>query len=286
MKYRYSAFTLIELLVVIVIIGILSGISIAGYNDYIEKARLAKARYNSAQVQRLFLAEDASSEKGLFAGWYGFDGENAVNTSVSPYVLDKSKDKNHLTYISGGLMGGSIDVSQSSDTGSGIGTSLKINNSEIGMNDYLPNSPTEKLTMAFWVKTNKLGDLCGNSFDPFVLNHHTIGFRVYPEGSFHNPDGGIRFYIQREAVGVTSPAGIFKKNTWHYVVGTYDGVEIKLWIDGDLVAAQNTPNPVNLQIGTARGIFFSNHAFCGGEFDTFIDEPMVFPHSFAGERLN
>ena len=82
-----------------------------------------------------------------------------------------------------------------------------------------------------------------------------------------------------------SPSGLLKKNKWHYVVGSYDGDNIKLWVDGDLVATQNTPTPVSVAIGSSKSLFFSNNAWCGGAFDTFIDEPMVFPYAFDEERL-
>lgn len=49
---KLSAFTLIELLVVIVIIGILSGIGIAGFNSYKEKADNAKGQAECNQIQK------------------------------------------------------------------------------------------------------------------------------------------------------------------------------------------------------------------------------------------
>ena len=60
MKYKKSAFTLIELLVVIVIIGILSGIGISTYNDYKEKARMAKIQSFDVQENKKLLAKVVS----------------------------------------------------------------------------------------------------------------------------------------------------------------------------------------------------------------------------------
>ena len=63
-RMKKSAFTLIELLVVIVIIGILATISVAQFNDYQERARLAKAQAFAKQAETL-LKVKATSESLL-----------------------------------------------------------------------------------------------------------------------------------------------------------------------------------------------------------------------------
>ena len=62
-KYQKSGFTLIELLVVIVIVGILSGMGIAGYNSYRDKANNAKEEAECAQIKKCDLLK-STCEKG------------------------------------------------------------------------------------------------------------------------------------------------------------------------------------------------------------------------------
>jgi prepilin-type N-terminal cleavage/methylation domain-containing protein len=78
MKIKKSAFTLIELLVVIVIIGILATISVAQFNNYQERARLAKAQAFARQAATLLKA-NATSESLLPVLDVSFDDQAATD---------------------------------------------------------------------------------------------------------------------------------------------------------------------------------------------------------------
>lgn len=54
---KIRAFSLIELLVTIVIVGVLATISIASFNNYQEKARLAKIQAENDQLKKEFIAK-------------------------------------------------------------------------------------------------------------------------------------------------------------------------------------------------------------------------------------
>ena len=56
MKKRCGGFTLVELLVVVAIIGTLAGIAIPSYNNYIGKARIARAIAEINMLQKEIMA--------------------------------------------------------------------------------------------------------------------------------------------------------------------------------------------------------------------------------------
>ena len=84
-KTKSKAFTLIELLVVIVIIGILSGIGIASFRDYTNKAELAKAKSFAAQAVRILQAKTISDSESFLLHYplNDFPGGNTTEDASS-----------------------------------------------------------------------------------------------------------------------------------------------------------------------------------------------------------
>jgi prepilin-type N-terminal cleavage/methylation domain-containing protein len=266
MKLNRKAFTLIELLVVIVIIGILATISVSTFKGFFEKARLAKSQASAEQIKRLFLAQNASTEANLFTIWYGFDRDGDVN-QTSPFLIDKSEAGNNLTreYPSG-----SGSITQSSETGSGTGKSLHIDHKIIDILNTVPGGPTNKITIATWVK---LEEYPSNITYPVYLTRSS-GFRIYS-------DGEISFHINDSADEARSDIPKIILNRWHYIVGSYNGntQSLKLWVDGDLIAKkENVVQTVPFQ---GKGFFVGYHE----NFVGWIDEVMLFPYAFGGEEL-
>ena len=62
---KIRAFTLIELLVVIVIIGVLAGIGMAQFNDYIDKAKYADATAEMKLIEKAVLLARINEQKLL-----------------------------------------------------------------------------------------------------------------------------------------------------------------------------------------------------------------------------
>ncbi len=111
LMFKKTAFTLIELLVVIVIIGILATISVSTFQNYVEKARLAKTQAFTRNLINTAQRQQAAEEKNIFSMFFQFDNSDDINTSA-PFIIDNSENRNHLDR----KISNSENLTQSSDT--------------------------------------------------------------------------------------------------------------------------------------------------------------------------
>ncbi len=265
-KNKNKAFTLIELLVVIVIIGILATISVATFQGYFEKARLAKAQQAYNQIKSLIFSQNASTEKNLITARYTFDG-NTLNTTSSPYALDTSGTGNNLTNITS-----SGSFSQSNDTPLGIGKSLRITSKRIYKNGNFINEAINKVTLAAWIKVT---DYTHSAATYPVWLNHGAGLAI-------SQNGVVTFFINNRANAVRSQPKSVVPDKWYYIVASYDGDTLKLWIDGNLISSES---------GVTQTVDFKGQGFVLGQiyttpyFDGWLDDVMYMPYAFDGEKF-
>lgn len=107
---------------------------------------------------------------------------------------------------------------------------------------------TTKATVATWIKTNDAGDGQTNAY---VSKGHFTDVPIDRNGAYgiwHNAGNNIEFFIY---VGPTMysaayPVGSSFNEDWHHVAGTYDGINVKLYIDGQLKAAAACTGNINI----------------------------------------
>ena len=61
-RLRQRGFTLIELLIVVAIIGILAGVGVPQYNNYLDRASVSACKSELASYRNLLLAADAADD--------------------------------------------------------------------------------------------------------------------------------------------------------------------------------------------------------------------------------
>jgi len=138
---------------------------------------------------------------------------------------------------------------------------------------------TTQITVAAWVKTNDSGN---GEHNPFV----TKGDRTY--ALKHNADNTIEFFIYDPAV---SPKWFAAKyavdstfnDAWHHVAGTYDGNDVKLYVDGVL-------RDTNSHVGTIYNLVYNVNIGRNAQepdrfYDGAIDEVRIYARALDASEV-
>ncbi len=246
---KQKSFTLIELLVVIVIIGILAGVIMISTSSSIDKANFAKAQAFSSTVQEELLSN-------LVSEWT-FDEPEVSGKTLDSWGNNNAivhgaqyKDSTTRECVSGGCYKFSKNNSNYIDVGSDLGL----------------NKP-ENITVSVFVKKNgtqgSWTGVVGFRYTCWVLriNSNTAMFT-------YNNNNSAQF--------------ILKDDNWHYFVGTYDGTNIRFYVDGVL-----STNPIpcsiaplasgyTIQIGADQAQNF---------FDGLIDDVRIYNTALSSAQI-
>lgn len=96
----------------------------------------------------------------------------------------------------------------------------------------------------------------------------TPRFGVFIGGSFHFVD----------ATGDLSPG------TWHHVAGTYDGDELRIYVDGVLADTNGNPSgPIDVSAGESR---IGDYLGGGYGYDGLIDEVRIYDQALSPDRIS
>ena len=196
-----KGFTLLELLVVIAIIGVLASIVLVSYSGYADKARIAKTPSWAGSINHS-LGDRA-------VGVWSFDNINGAT------VYDDSGNNNTGTAYGSPAVADGV-----------VGKALSFD----GVNDYvifgqvLPTDKTKPFTFSAWAKQN------ASSYYYTIIGTNSSYAQIsfnYGLISFGQNGGGGGWWIY----GPTATVG-----QWYHIVGTYDGVNASLYVNGELKA--------------------------------------------------
>jgi hypothetical protein len=105
--------------------------------------------------------------------------------------------------------------------------------------------------------------------------------------------GGLQFYIGQNGgltftVSSDAGTGVWDGN-WHWVVGTYDGSALHLYVDGNEVGSA-VPMTGALSYGLPNGndLYIGHYDACNGQnldYGGAIDEPTVFNGALTGPQV-
>jgi hypothetical protein len=149
----------------------------------------------------------------VLAGWWKLDNN----------AQDSSGNGNHgtlggnPTWTANGRIGGALYLNGTNDyVDCGNGATLNI---------------TDRITVAAWIKPSDVGNGEHNDF---------VGKGDHAYALKHNRDNTIQFFIYDGAwFAANSPVlDAAFNDMWHHVAGTYDGTQVKLYLDGRLVAGR------------------------------------------------
>lgn len=194
------AFTLIELLVVIAIIGILSGLIVVSMSGVTTKATIAKAQVFSNSLRNSLML-DLISE-------YKMDGNANDSWGSNPGTIVGAP-----TVSTDCVYGSCYSFNGTSDA-IGLGTSSTL-------------EPTAAITLAAWAKFG------GGSYSHIITNPSSdVTHNWY---DYDISLSAATAYFKLRTANLTGAETISKavgSSGWHYVVGTYNGSNMTLYVDG------------------------------------------------------
>ena len=204
---KNKSFTLIELLVVIVIIGILAGVIIVSVSSSINKANFAKAQSFSNTVQNELLGD-------LVSEW----------TLNSPAVSGKTEDS---WGNNDGTLYGANGLPQLQTKENCVYGSCYLFD---GVDDYIDcgndNSLTlDHITISMWINPLILGAQSG------IIEKHTsptYGWWIRKESN-----DKLNFLVVTASGNRMAGSTINLVKGWFNIVGTYNGTDVKIFINGE-----------------------------------------------------
>ena len=117
--------------------------------------------------------------------------------------------------------------------------------------DRAAHRPTDVISVGCWFKTNNTGvyqslvmyygygALCDLGWDMCVNNESGIEFAVRDD----NTPGDLGVFMSEPSLGVTD-------GNWHFVVGTFDGTYVRLYVDGVMLIRRYSSNYYQLWANT------------------------------------
>jgi hypothetical protein len=206
-----------------------------------------------------FAAAPAMASSGLVANWHFNEGSGTV-------VHDSSG------YGNNGTLSGGVTWTQGK-----YGDGLAFDGTgEVDVTDSSSLEPPSAVTVSAWVKAS-----ASPGQDRYIVAKGAQSCNAASYGLYTGTDGGIAFYVSQNdgESYVISPdpgTGIWDGN-WHFVVGTYDGSMVRLYVDGVQVGS-GTPEtgPIGYGLPTSDDLVGGNYAGCDAHgFVGDIDEAAI-----------
>lgn len=262
-NYSKNSFTLIELLVVIAIVGILAGIIIISISGATDNATLAKAKVYANSMRD-------SMSQNIVSDW-SFDNITDYNSSTKVIGVTTGNipdlwGSNHgtasgdpiLTDESGCVYGKCITFSGTNYIDCGNSTSFDLN----------------KMTISAWIKANNItGDRCiVGKQTAYLLRFST----AYP--------GKLQFITYDGSWHLSNPTtNRVDDNKWHNVVSTYDGSQLKIYVDGALAGAP-VAYTSTISVNT-NNLFIGTRTTAGERFLGSIDEVLIYNKEITASQI-
>ncbi len=200
------------------------------FGGTIDDVRVYDRALSARDVQELFKTRPPDIETGLVGHW-------KLNETSGATAYDSSGNANDGTLIGDphwvqGKLQGALQFD-------GIDDYVDCgNDSSLGI--------TAEITLGVWVKTN---DAANGQHNPYVTKgDHSYGIK-------HHTSNNIEYFIYDGGWQVARyPVDSTFNGVWHHLAGTYDGSELRLYIDGTLVttvahSGTIASSPFNVNIG-------------------------------------
>lgn len=219
------------------------------------------------------LPDNQTAENGAFTEGMDMTGNIGLwhLNETSGAIVDSSGNSNN------GTVNGGISYNQ---TGK-FGTALDFNGSNGFIHIPHDNSlnPTDKITLLAWLKWDidpSLGNSYASIINKFADNHYRL--------QHNNANENFEFAIR------TTPNGdrwvdsttIPQKDKWYLLVGTYDGADLKIYVNGNL---ENTASHGGDLVTSISDLNIGRRTANDRFFNGIIDEVAIFDRALSESEI-
>jgi PKD repeat protein len=163
-----------------------------------------------------------------------------------------------------------------------------------GSNDYISvgnqsvfNELEDQLTISAWIKPIDDGSPYDHTIVSKLLRYSSNGFSFYLGYWAYQNDNQIHFNINNHTtadLALYSPLGSIQNNQWTHIDAVYNGIDLKLYINGVLSASRQksgfiNPNSDPLEIG-------ARHDHSSYRFEGKIDEVRIWKRALSQSELS
>ena len=212
-NHKPSGFTLIELLVVISIISLLSSTVLTAISGIRNQARIAAGKRFETSIR--------SSISNCSVAFYNFEGSGSIIREAGGTAPDGTAYGNPQRVKSVDGLGKALDLDGTNDWVS------------VGNDKSLQFS--EEMTISVWVNydaDDPDGRVLSKGANNYALKtaKNDINFKLTINGSQEN---------------IYTGSNTISPNKWNHVMGTFDGQEMRVYLDGEEEATNSFSGKVN-----------------------------------------
>ncbi|MGZ4181587.1 MAG: LamG domain-containing protein [Solirubrobacteraceae bacterium] len=234
---------------------------------------MRKAVFSLVAVIALAIAAPASASTSLSGWWPFYEGTGTTAHDLSGNHNDGTI--NGAAWTSGYFGPG---LSFSAD---GFG-----NGQNVDIKDRPAFEPSNTVTVTAYVKASG-----SPGAYRYIVAKGGFGCTTGAYGLYTPLSGGLEFYVDHSdgvnyTVSPDAGSGVWDGN-WHFVVGTYDGSAVHLYVDSAEVGT-GAPNSGPLRYGgpTSNDLFIGHYEGCPGlDFTGSIDEPTVWSRALSANEV-
>ncbi len=169
----------------------------------------------------------------------------------------------------------------------GSGLSFDGSTGRVNVPDNASLEPTSQVTVAAYVKsTGSPGDF------KYILAKGASACTAASYGLYTGPNGGLVFYVSQNGGSSFTRSsdagtGVWDGN-WHFVVGTYDGAAVHLYVDGKQISSGTVVSgAIGYGLPNGNDLFVGHYDGCSGlDFAGTIDEPSVWSQAWSPAQVS
>jgi len=150
-----------------------------------------------------------------------------------------------------------------------------------GSSQYMYSTATavfspDKFTVAAWIKADTVSSL------HTIMSTENAGFTAGWSLRVYNGKVEMIFYASGAWRVVTSSTTILTDGTWYFVVGTFDGSNLRLYVNA---SEEGTPQAYSTYTKSNTALYIGECAATGRKFDGYIDEPRFYDFALSQDEI-